>query len=293
MLVVGMNRSGTKWLSNELMRHDAIAAVADDRHYGILESNMFGTFDTKFDLSLRDEYLGLIELWSRTDFFRHTGVDEAYFRRLDPHPTCCAELFDRLMTRYARREHAGVWLQKTNPSGLWRTREYFRDASIVFIKRNLIDNIRSRIGSALLDDRRPSLIRAVALYVLQEKLLERLYDEEKHCFISFESLRDDVDRQRRAVFEAVGLDPERLQPPFEFERNSSFSGSLDRDEVLSASDERRIRRWAALFRAMPLEVLQRLRDIVARHPRPFVSGTFSNLEHDDEDVGSSSDGDGS
>ena len=101
IIVVGMNRSGTKWLSNIIARHRDVIAVQSPRTNGIVETNMFGPLPDKFDLSSPDEYIGLVELWAATHFFRCTGVDKELFYGLRPRPTSGLQLFDVLMSAYA------------------------------------------------------------------------------------------------------------------------------------------------------------------------------------------------
>ena len=70
LFVVGLNRSGTKWLSNTLCQHAEVAGVLHERFTGILETNMLDTIPRVFpDLREGDDYAAVIELWSATEFF--------------------------------------------------------------------------------------------------------------------------------------------------------------------------------------------------------------------------------
>ena len=88
IIVVGMNRSGTKWVSNILCNHEDVIGVQSERHFGILETNMFGTMQDKFDLSSPEDYVGFLEMWSKTEFFRRTDIDKQMFYELAPRPRC-------------------------------------------------------------------------------------------------------------------------------------------------------------------------------------------------------------
>ena len=61
VIVIGMTRSGTKWLSNILCNHSEMIGVQSEQHGGIIETNMFHIMPRKFNLSFADDYIAFIE----------------------------------------------------------------------------------------------------------------------------------------------------------------------------------------------------------------------------------------
>ena len=55
IIIIGMDRSGTKWISNEISNHPDIIAIRDEEHNGILETNMFTMFLNNFNIENLDE----------------------------------------------------------------------------------------------------------------------------------------------------------------------------------------------------------------------------------------------
>ena len=143
IIVVGMNRSGTKWVSNILCNHDSVIGVRSHRARGIIETNMFGLMQQRFDLSSPDDYIGFIELWASTEFFQTTGVDKQFFYQLNPRPRKMLELFELLMREYALANQKSYWLQKTGPANAAVVLRHFRNAKVVITRRSLLDTVKS------------------------------------------------------------------------------------------------------------------------------------------------------
>jgi len=87
ILVIGINRSGTKWLSNEIASHPSISAVQDERHGGIVESNLLTEYGRAFDLTTSTGYAELLAFWTQIHFFLLAGGQTEWFETADPRPT--------------------------------------------------------------------------------------------------------------------------------------------------------------------------------------------------------------
>src|SRR5690606_13149279 len=146
IILVGLARSGTKWVSNIIASHEDVVAVQSPTAGGILETDMFEGLRDKFDLGFPTDYIGLTELWSRTEFFRLAGRDPEKFYRLDPRPRSPFAVFDLLMSDFARRHRCTHWLQKTSPLNALDVLDYFRSAKVVVVRRDLLDNARSALA---------------------------------------------------------------------------------------------------------------------------------------------------
>ena len=287
VLVVGMNRSGTKGLSNELGYHEDIAMVGDDSHYGILITPVYEVMDAKFNLHLTEEYIGAISMLAETDFFKITGIEKGYFYNLKPRPKNYSDLFDELMSEYARRTGKTTWLQKTSPRGYWRNREDLSKTSIVVIKRDLISNIRSRLGSAIRLGRKSGktkqLIRAIYLYVMEDKLISKICSSIPHLYVNFADFKIDTVNTRNRVFEYLKLDPTRYDDSRRFPRNTSFGGAVARDEVLSGKEILLIKTLALIFGILPAKLMYYIRERSMSRVTPIGPGAFNQV-HRDYDV---------
>lgn len=279
IFVVGMNRSGTKWLSNELSRHSRIASVKMEGHTGILETNMLHTMERKFDLSSADDYVGLVELWSQSDFFRQTGAETRLLYDHRPRPTSTTELFGILMDHCARRQRCSHWLQKTSPLIALKLAEAFPHARYVLVRRKLLGNVRSRVKHSRAVKGDASLLRAVGLYVVEAKALTRLIGHQSAVEVRYENMQQDLARTLGPVWEHLGLEPpEGKGDGREWRRNSSFSDDRERSEVFTLSQEVLVRAAASVLSIVPFDVLRVARRCAARRAPPLVRGTFSKIQ---------------
>lgn len=232
IILVGMNRSGTKWLSNIISRHPDVIAAQSRRTNGIIETDMFGPLPDKFDLARPDEYVGLVELWAATHFFRCTGIDKELFYRLSPRPGNGLQLFEILMNEYARRNHKAYWLQKTSPTRAQKVLEHFPQARIVVIRRDLMDNLRSTLAMHSWRGMR-NLFRATWHCVYHRKLLNRLCRQYPVVEMDFDALRADPAREEARLFSELGLARQHELQENTFPPNVSFENDQQRREILS------------------------------------------------------------
>ncbi len=223
ILVVGMNRSGTTWLTNILCNHPQIAGVQSPDHYGIIETNMFGHFQEMFgDLRFEENYRGLIELWSRTDFFRTAGANRRQLHQWSPHPTSYMEILQSVLDDFARRQQCPYWVQKVSPLRLHYLEELPQRARLVVILRQPVPTIRSAAQLIKNGNRHIWTGKIAFGYALQRKLLKRLIRTTRPCVVHYEALLEDAGG-------TVGRICEHLQLPFDaslleqrYERNTSF-----------------------------------------------------------------------
>ncbi len=281
IIVVGMNRSGTKWLSNIIARHRDVIAVQSPRTNGIVETNMFGPLPDKFDLSSPDEYIGLVELWAATHFFRCTGVDKELFYGLRPRPTSGLQLFDVLMSAYAVRHHKAYWLQKTSPLNAEKVAAHFKQARIVVIRRELMDTVRSTLGLQAWSGKR-NLFRAAWNCAYQRKLLNRLCRRYPAVEMDYDRLRADPAGEEARLLDELGLDRDTQSREDAFTPNTSFASRKHRQEIMSrrARLYARVLTWIVLLTPLPvLSTAIALRGWFRPRPVvvPLVSDTFGEL----------------
>jgi hypothetical protein len=218
IIIVGINRSGTHWVANILSNNPHVATVQYERGGGAFETNMFTNFPKSFgDLKYPDNYVGLIELWAETDFFKCAGIDKGFFYNLENRPTDYFVLFRMLMEKYAADQNKKYWLQKVNPYDGVKCIAHYPDANFIVIKRNVVDVIKSSVKGAATKYgiKKKQLVKRVFLYVFQEKILQSI--KNGYIYIEYEDLKANTEKEVKRICEALSLS---FAPPF-FEISSS------------------------------------------------------------------------
>jgi hypothetical protein len=278
IFVIGMNRSGTKWLSNMLCNHADIIGVLAPRHFGIIETNMFYVMPRKFgDLSYLDNYIGLIELWSRTDFFKYSEAEKEMFYQLSPRPTNYFELFEILMNDLAKRNKKRFWLQKVPPQTALAIMKHFIDSYYIVIKRNIIDQIKSSVQLIINEGNKPSLIVLIYLYVLSEKIISKVCKRDGVVYLEYEELKKNPTKQLERICETIGIEVESTMLQVSFKKNTSFNSDSERETVFTKRDLWAIGVLSKLLRLFPAFFLQFLFDLVRTKSPSFVLGTFRDI----------------
>lgn len=231
ILVFGMERSGTKWLCNILANAPDVACVAGDHFGGILETNMFRIIGQKFDLRSPDDYAAFVELWTRSDFFLHTGLDRHGFSELlrdRGWPTDPIDVFELVMTATANRAGRKFWLQKAGPDDGASLPQRFPQAKLLVIVRGRRDTVRSAMELARKRGAPLSHFQAVYGNVIETKMLRELRRRHPVCWVDYEALLEEPEAQIARVCEFIGIaySPELLE--VRFQKNSSFDEADER-----------------------------------------------------------------
>jgi hypothetical protein len=278
ILVVGMNRSGTKWLSNILCNHPDVFGVLSERHGGILETNLFGKMQALIgDLERVEHFVAFVELWSQTDFFGTTGVEKELLYTRKERPREVLDAFRLVMDEAARRCGSRFWLQKTSPSEGWGVLPRFPDARIVTIRRGLVPTLES--AAKLRRDRgeADSLAKAAAVYAYEAKVLRRIQRDRDAVHVEYESLGRSTEHEVRRICEAIGLGyrPEMLET--RFAANTSFRGGDAPGERLGTARIGAARAVEAALGTLPLPLLATARNLLRSRRALLVTGTFSRI----------------
>ena len=251
---------------------------------GMMETNLFGNLQRVFaSLSRSDEYVGFIELWTTTDFFKQTGLSKEFLLRLSPRPTDIISIFGIVMNELAKTNECKFWIQKTSPFQAPQALEKFTNSRKVIIRRNIIDTIRSQLGGMRRNGVKSSLIKEVYFYVLQGKILDRIQQgfTQQDAVAEYETLKQNPELEARRICNIVGLDftPDMLE--ISFRRNTSFKNAEHRNSILSKREENLIYIFHIIFRILPLWFLKLVRRIYAKsNQRIFVPGTFASISID-------------
>ena len=281
IIIIGMDRSGTKWISNEISNHPDIIAIRDEQHNGILETNMFTIFLNNFNLENLDEYIGLIELWSKTDFFKNSKISKSFFYKLKNRPRNAYQLFTLMMNELSFINKKKYWLQKTSPSIALNVFQYFTDEFIIIIKRNIVDNLRSKIKNSQDRNINRSLIKAVAGYVIDEKichLINRKY--ENSIVVNYEDLLYDKTYQLNLVAEFIKCKEFSAEHSnAKYSKNTSFKNKNERAMVFNSFEIFIIKLFWLIIYFIPLKFLLFIReDFTSIDTNRLVSGTFDKIK---------------
>ncbi len=289
IIIVGMNRSGTKWLSNILCNHPEIYGVQTELDDGIVETNLFGIIQNKFDITQPDDYVGFIELWSASNFFKQTKLNKEIFYQLSPRPTDFFDIFKFVMETCAIRENKKYWLQKTSPILAENVLEYFNNAHVLLIKREPIHTIKSTLKIFI--ERRNGkkslylFLRQIYIYILDEKRIHNIEKQKKAILISYENLKKNSENEIKKICDKIGLQFEKDMLNITYKKNTSFKNKDDRNQIFTKTDEKIIRVLTTLLRMIPFPLMKFMKDLgYKKHlltkgdKSPLVPGTFSNIK---------------
>ena len=263
IILVGMNRTGTKWVSNTLCTHHDVIGAQSERARGILETNMFGAMQDKFDLSSPDEYIGFLELWAKTELFQQTNVDKEIFYKLQPRPRSMLQMFDLLMCESARVHGKTYWLQKTSPSRAATALDYLDNALVVLVRRGMLDTLKSTWAMQM-RHRRRKLLRTTYAYVRDRKIMDAIAKKRKVVQVHYEVLRSQTESEVNRLCRELGLDPDKISAQSPFRKNTSFQNEKQRQSIMSREEAYIARSAAALFNLIPLGIMQASSAIKAR-----------------------------
>ncbi len=276
-------------MSNIIANHEDVASVQRPGAGGILETNLFSHVADAFgDPGIDENYLGFLAFFSKTNFFRVSGLEEAdlYARRCTDYP----DFFRMIMDTIAEKKHQHHWVQKTSSLNLPALVKEFGDAKYVIIqRRNIQDNIASSIALASRGENRGTRHRKNVLgylfsYFHHKKRQEAFIRSNPALVIGFEQLRADKETTARRVFEFLGLQFSEDLLRDKFERNTSFGSNIQRENVLNATDRFLIRLISVPLSLTPLwtfsSVHRLRRRLGARNQRRFAPKTFSLFKKD-------------
>lgn len=276
IIVVGINRSGTKWLSNEIAAHPEVASVQAAVHGGIVESNLLTDFGRSFDLRSAEGYERFLQFWQGTHFFHLADGDVDWFRRLSPRPANSIEAFRVLMDTLAARRNKRFWIQKVSPADAAATLAVLSDAEVVVIQRSAVDTVRSKIRLERRAGIKTSPLRGGMSQGVQMRQLQRILERDDVFEVRFESLVEDKDRTIAVLFEKLGLEPAHVSS--RFQPNTSFRNAAERDATLGYGGEMIVRLAVNLSMILPIRMLESAQRLFTRGGPQIIPGTYAHEE---------------
>ena len=274
-MVVGRERSGTKWLTNLIANHPEISCVQAVIHGGVLETNLLDRMESVFgSFAIKENRIGFNHCMQQTVFYKQTGLPISFIEHgnfNDP-----VDFFVQMMDQYAVNNNSTGWVQKANSLLAEKLRSRIPDVKIIAIHRNPIDNLVSTSKTSLIDFRYRNIGRMMAGYVYAQKYEEKFCRKHGISKIKFENLKSDRIETMRHVFDVIGYDFDDSMLVDRFEKNSSFK-KIKRPE-LKMAEKRKLQRLFKLLSLVPLPMLKFVRDRFGHGrlaPERFVSGTFT------------------
>lgn len=252
IFVLGRNRSGTKWLSNMLSNHSALASIQRDGAGGIVEVNELSDPYLFGDLRIAENKLAFLAFFEKTNYFKISAmaIRELHEIKFDTLHGFFGGFMDRVVEAAGKRR----WLQKSNTLALPGLLSSFSNAKFILIRRkNVADNLRSHIAMhwAANGNLKKQLFRRVFSYMMHWKFLQHFSTDPRILVISYEELKANPESVLRGVCKFTELEYEDQLCTQVYRPNSSFSGPITRDEILNRWDRFMIRFYTVLFRTFP------------------------------------------
>ena len=266
IFIGGAARTGTTWLSNIISRHSKVAGILRPSSigmYGLNESAFFSHVAGMFgNLENDNNLIQFIEVFTNSDYFAASGLDKEIFYR--EKTRTYQDFFRLLMDRFAEKEGAALWLEKT-PAHSFHFEEiigYYDDAKIIAMKRGPIDQVKSgvmmlkrRIGEKDLGIKKTDILTRVFKYHSCYKHIAHLMSTkpDKVKLIEYEELR----KSTRSIvveicdFLEIEFEEEMLRDRNNQKFHTSFISDSDRDKILSKIEDRGIRLISYLLELLP------------------------------------------
>ncbi|MCK4320988.1 sulfotransferase [candidate division WOR-3 bacterium] len=204
------------------------------------------------DLSYDGNFIGFVECFSQTSFFKLTGLDKniLYSKR----PKNYYNFFRFLMDNYSKKEGKNYWVQKADTFALLELYNNFPDARFLLIVRNICDNISSSIGLKKLEigkHYRANIPREMIKYFIAYKRIISYSRKDRTMMIRFEDLKNNREDivSRVCNFLNVSYDKNMLND--KFKKNTSFNKGVKREEVLNNKGRWVIRILSPIFKLIP------------------------------------------
>lgn len=222
IFVVGRHRSGTTWVTNILAAHEDVFTPQHEAHYGQIESGLF-TLLRYFNWGkTKQDRIAFQAVFERSDFF-HLALGTQPQEAPSAVDRSIGEYFRAVMDQAARMRGCTYWVEKTPGHTLFLREivEWFPDAKIIAVRRNILDVVRSLVYQASHNPSLFSWIRATAVTVAYEKIMS-IY-KRKLYWIKYEDLLEDFEGTVSRLLQFLGLDPSRLGSNI-YQPNTSFRG---------------------------------------------------------------------
>ena len=274
IVVLGRERSGTKWLTNLIANHSDVACIQSHAHGGVLETNLWQKTDDMFgSFSVKENRQAFNAVFKQTTFFELTKFSDDFVDSCECEDS--VDLLVKLLDRYASENDCGAWVQKANSLLAEKISNRIPDVKIVIICREPVQNLVSKSHMSGKKKDFLSTLKRLLGYVYAIKYERRFVRRNKALLVRFEDLKADKESTLRRVLEYLELDfqPEMLVD--RFAKNTTFR-KKERPKV-GLVKEMLIRISSIVFSLIPLPLLRLIRGSWGSgksQERRLVTGTF-------------------
>lgn len=261
IFVLGLQRSGTTWMANQLAALPGVAAVEAPEHQGVHESIYFSHFARAFGpYSNLESRVRFAQAFLLSDYGQLLGLTPEGLASDIRQASSYAELFRIVMDRHAAKSGASAWVEKSpHHTLMYKTlSRQFPDAKFVLVHRRTEGMILSRLSGF---GRTPpqglkrylAIARASVVNTLFGRYLKRIGRRPNCFYLRYEALHTDDGLLRMALLGFLDVDGTANDMESRYRANSSFDRAprrpLDRKDrlVMGAS--------IAVARLVPLSVL--------------------------------------
>lgn len=299
LFILGSQRSGTTWLTNQLSAHSEIAGVTHEEHLGTHESAYFDYIYGRYgDLSYKANYVEFVEVMSASDFFVLAGADKDFLYSL--FPTTYEGVLQAVMDRYAEQQGKSIWIEKS-PRHTLRGEliaEGFPDAQFV----GIIRKVESFVASAFAfrsNNNQSKLWRfaVIVYYALRwtyyNKKLRRfaaMYPNRIYM-TTYEKMRADIDGVMHDICDFIGVSFEQQITERQYQPNTSFTKDVDKSFELSDQEKQLTGVVAKVASIIPIPAFELAEKVLVRYrkerkylPEWFFRVTRSS-DHEDRPLG--------
>ncbi|NVO21738.1 sulfotransferase [Donghicola mangrovi] len=261
IFVLGLQRSGTTWMANQLAALDSVAAVEAPEHRGVHESIYFSHFARAFGPWKRlESRVKFAQAFILSDYGQLLGLTPELLAADMRVAKGYADLFRIVMDRHARNAGAEAWVEKSPHHTLMyrHLSRDFPDAKFVLVHRRTEGMILSRLSGF---GRTPTtglkryadITRAAVVNTLFGRYLKRLSRKPNCFYLSYEELHADDGELRTALLGFLGVRGSAEAMESLYQPNTSFDraprrplGKMDRTVMVTAE---------VIAYAMPLSLL--------------------------------------
>ena len=236
VFILGLQRSGTTWVANELAARPGVAAVQHPDHQGVHESVFFSHFARNFgDWSDPAARAGFAEAFGSSDYARLMDLPPDDLAAEIQGAKSYGAVFAGIMRGFTVKQGAEVWIEKS-PHHTLLAETILADlpeARFLMVERGLVDLVWSRLHGF---GRRPSrglrfladTMRGTVVAVLHRREMHRLLRvvlaPGQGRLVRYEDLKSDPGAGFRPLLDWLGLAADGEGAETAYPPNSSFAG---------------------------------------------------------------------
>ena len=268
IFVLGMNRSGTTWLANQLCEHPRITGIRHAKHMGIHESAFFSHVYGRYgDIRLKkSNYIEFLEVMCASDYFRLADIDKHYLLSL--WPISYEEVFRRVMDTYATRNNADFWVEKSPNHTLIveKISELYTDAKFIGIIRELQSVVKSSLvmwagpnPENIFNQklRRKQLFGYAKRWHRYCKILKNFAENnEKAKLVKYEEMLKNKQDVLKNICSFIGIDYTNKILTESFKKNTSFPNGKTGDNFLTKNDITYLKIMSMYYQIQPLKLMK-------------------------------------